>query len=140
MRLNKLVKKPAGSNMQSPEKSLVKDKTTEDKNFEVNKYVNVYNEIKPDNTGISKEMFITCLIFLSFDYLYLFAYLLPLTSGISLDDLDSGFAYRILSLVIAYCSDGGGLFIGNLFGRNNFGAPITPSKTWEGLYGSIAFG
>jgi hypothetical protein len=107
--------------------------------FKISQFVNVYNEIKPDTNATSKDMFITCLVYMIFDYLYFFAYLLPLTMAISLYDLDSGFTYSCLSVVIAYLSDGGGLFIGNAFGKNNFGAPITPSKTREGLYGSITF-
>jgi hypothetical protein len=106
----------------------------------IGEFVNVYNEIKPDNNATSRDMFITCLVFMCFDYIYFFFYLLPLTSGISLHDLDGGFVYCVLIVVIAYLCDGGGLFIGNLFGKNNFGAPITPSKTKEGLYGSIIFG
>jgi CDP-diglyceride synthetase len=121
-------------------KNPTSDNTEEEKrSYEISQFVNVYNAIKPDTNTTSRELFITCLIYMILDYLYFFAYLLPLTIGISLYDLDSGLVYTCLTVTIAYMSDGGGLVIGNAFGKNNFGAPITPSKTKEGLYGSVAF-
>jgi CDP-diglyceride synthetase len=41
-------------------------------------------------------------------------------------------------VVIAYTCDAGALFAGGKFGKTQFGGPITPSKTNEGVYGGFA--
>lgn len=37
----------------------------------------------------------------------------------------------------AQMSDVGGIFFGKFFGKNSFANTISPSKTWEGVFGAI---
>lgn len=84
-------------------------------------------------------MFNACLIIIELDFIFIFIYAIPLCYGISLHHLNLGFEYISLTVIIAYTCDAGALFSGMKFGKNNFGAPITPTKTFEGLYGGIFF-
>ena len=84
-------------------------------------------------------MFNACLIIIELDFIFIFIYAIPLCYGISLHHLGVGFEYVSLTVMIAYTCDAGALFSGMKFGKKNFGAPITPTKTIEGLYGGIAF-
>ena len=88
---------------------------------------------------ITEKMFNACLIIIELDFIFIFIYAIPLCYGISLHHLNVGFEYVSLTVIISYSCDAGALFSGMKFGKNNFGAPITPTKTFEGLYGGIFF-
>jgi CDP-diglyceride synthetase len=88
---------------------------------------------------ITEKMFNACLIIIELDFIFIFIYAIPLCYGISLHHLGVGFEYVSLTVMIAYTCDAGALFSGMKFGKKNFGAPITPTKTIEGLYGGIVF-
>ena len=36
-------------------------------------------------------------------------------------------------------SDAGGLFVGSALGKTPFAHSISPSKTWEGVFGAVTF-
>ena len=86
---------------------------------------------------ITNKMLSSCLIVIALDFIFIFTYALPLCYGISLHHLNVGFTYVSFVVVIAYSCDIGALFTGISIGKTQFGAPITPSKTWEGVYGGI---
>ena len=86
---------------------------------------------------ITTKMMNACLVVISLDFIFLFTYAMPLCYGISLHHLEVGFTYVSLVVVIAYSCDVGALFGGLKFGKTQFGAPITPTKTKEGVYCGI---
>lgn len=86
---------------------------------------------------ITEKMLNACLIVIALDFIFIFTYAMPLCYGISLHHLNVGFTCISLVVVIAYSCDVGALFAGVKFGRTQFGGPITPSKTQEGIYGGV---
>ena len=88
---------------------------------------------------ITEKMFNACLITIELDFIFVFIYAVPICYGISLHHKGVGLEYITLTVMIAYTCDAGALFSGMKFGKTNFGAPITPTKTIEGIYGGITF-
>lgn len=88
----------------------------------------------------SIKVFNSCLILIMLDVIYFFLYVLPLSLGISIYNYNNSFVHLLMIIIIAYQSDNGALLAGNKFGKNQFGHPITPSKTIEGIYGAYALG
>ena len=44
-----------------------------------------------------------------------------------------------IAIYTSQMSDAGGLFMGRMYGKTPFAHTISPSKTWEGVYGAIGF-
>ncbi len=72
--------------------------------------------------------------------LFLFMIIYPLCSIIEIYKTNNGFTYVFLVILIAYQCDIGALFFGKLFGKKKFGYPITPTKTYEGIFGAFLLG
>lgn len=53
--------------------------------------------------------------------------------------LDHGLAWVFLVMVIAWCGDTGGYFVGKYLGSHKLYPRISPKKTWEGVFGGMAF-
>lgn len=96
------------------------------------------NENKMDNSSLL--MFISCFVIIMSDLLFFFVYIFPLCFGILLHNSEHGFIYLLTVVVIAYQCDNGALLFGRILGKHNFGSPVTPSKTIEGVYGAIFSG
>jgi len=92
------------------------------------------------NTARSMKVFNCCFIIIMLDVIYFFIYVYPLCLGISILSFKNGFVHLLLVVVISYQSDNGALFAGNKFGRIQFGYPVTPNKTIEGVWGAIILG
>lgn len=92
------------------------------------------------NHIVSISMFNTTLVIIVLDILYFFIYVYSVCLGISIHRYGDGFIYLLMVVTIAYQCDNGALLAGNLFGRRQFGSPVTPSKTEEGVIGGIFVG
>lgn len=80
------------------------------------------------------------LYLLALDLLFLFMITFPICTIIELYKTNNGFTYVFQIILIAYQCDNGALLFGKLFGKNNFGYPITPTKTYEGIFGAFFLG
>jgi len=80
------------------------------------------------------------LYLLALDLLFLFMINFPICSMIELYKTDSGYTYVFQIFLIAYQCDNGALLFGKLFGKKYFGYPITPTKTYEGIFGAFFLG
>lgn len=80
------------------------------------------------------------LCIIALDLLFLFMIVFPLCSMIEMYKTKYGFTYVFQIVLIAYQCDNGALLFGKLFGKNNFGFPITPTKTYEGIFGAFFLG
>ena len=70
---------------------------------------------------------------------------LPGVLGLRLLDLEAGWAWVVLSMLITFGGDTGGYFAGRALGGKIFGdrrlAPqLSPKKTWEGYIGGVLLG
>ena len=98
------------------------------------------NESIDFTTTKSMKVFNSCFIIIMLDVIYFFMYAYPLCLGISILNFKNGFVHLLMVVVIAYQSDNGALFAGNKFGKIQFGYPVTPNKTLEGVWGAIILG
>jgi CDP-diglyceride synthetase len=92
----------------------------------------------PDNG--SSRTFLACLFVICLDNILFIFYVFPLSYGVYISKLQGGTLALVNWILICYLCDTGGLVIGRICGRVNFGAPITPTKTREGIYGGFMFG
>ncbi len=70
---------------------------------------------------------------------------LPGILGLRLLDLEQGWAWVLLSMLITFGGDTGGYFAGRamggkLFGEKRLAPQLSPKKTWEGYLGGVALG
>ena len=70
---------------------------------------------------------------------------LPGVLGLRMIDIESGWAWVLLSMLITFGGDTGGYFMGRMIGGKIFGerrlAPqLSPKKTWEGFIGCLLLG
>ena len=63
---------------------------------------------------------------------------LMLSALVRLRQLDDGFWWVILALVVTWANDTGAYFAGRAFGRRKLFERVSPSKTWEGAIGGAA--
>lgn len=93
-----------------------------------------------DKNYITEKMMTSTLIVIAMDLVYISFYAYPITFGVSMHHIGLGYFYISYLIAVSYFIDTGALIVGVKFGKHNFGDPITPSKTWEGIYGGIIFG
>jgi hypothetical protein len=110
----------------------------EKSDFYKNEIRNRNRNLNSDNLSLS--MFNAAFVIIALDLTYYFIYAFPMCLGISIHFGKNAFLHLLMNLIIAYQCDNGGFFTGNKFGKNQFGGPVTPSETKEGVYGAIAFG
>jgi phosphatidate cytidylyltransferase len=60
--------------------------------------------------------------------------------AVSLEQLENGFYWVLLVLVINSMADTGGFFFGSRFGRHKMFPLVSPKKSWEGYFGGILTG
>lgn len=101
---------------------------------------NKIEEIKIDNKLNYFRFLNFSLYLLALDLLFLFMITFPICSMIELYKSNSGFTYVFQIILIAYQCDNGALLLGKLFGKKKFGYPITPTKTYEGIFGAFFLG
>lgn len=70
---------------------------------------------------------------------------LPGILGLRLLDLEQGWAWVLLSMLITFGGDTGGYFAGRalggkLFGEKRLAPQLSPKKTWEGYLGGVLLG
>ena len=70
---------------------------------------------------------------------------LPGILGLRLLDLEQGWAWVLLSMLITFGGDTGGYFAGRalggkLFGEKRLAPQLSPKKTWEGYIGGVMLG
>ena len=70
---------------------------------------------------------------------------LPGILGLRLLDLEQGWAWVVLSMLITFGGDTGGYFAGRslggkLFGEKRLAPQLSPKKTWEGYIGGVILG
>ncbi len=80
------------------------------------------------------------LYLLALDLLFLFMITFPICTMIELYKTNCGYTYVFQIILIAYQCDNGALLFGKLFGKRKFGFPITPTKTYEGIFGAFFLG
>ena len=56
---------------------------------------------------------------------------------LTLRNLENGFWWVMVCLLIIWLSDSGAFFIGSRFGRHAMSPLVSPKKTWEGYFGGI---
>lgn len=88
----------------------------------------------------SNKLLNSALCIISLDLLFLVFIIFSLCSMIELYKLKNGFVYVFQIVIIAYQCDNGALLFGKLFGKHQFGFPITPTKTREGILGAFVLG
>lgn len=75
------------------------------------------------------------------DIVFLQFYSIPFIYSAELYKFKNGYSFVLFWLMNCFASDAGGLIIGNKFGKNpkaaKFCEPISPAKTWIGVFGSI---
>ena len=101
-----------------------------------------YNNKKEANNNnlVLSIMFISCLVLIMLEMVFFLLYVYPLCFGLYLYVLPKGFMYLVLSIIICYQCDNGALFFGYKYGNSNFGHPITPTKTTQGVIGGLFTG
>jgi hypothetical protein len=105
------------------------------------KILNDENEKVLDDTHVkSLQVFNSCLVLMMLDIVYYFIYAFPLCMVIAIYKFENSFYFLVLLIIIAYQCDNGALLTGQRYGKVNFGHPVTPSKTREGIYGAIIWG
>ena len=110
------------------------------KNKEYKPNEKVIEEKTTPKTYKYTKLFNSTLLILALDLLFLFVIIFPICSIIDLYKLKNGFIYVFQIIIIAYQCDNGALLFGKLFGKRKFGHPITPTKTYEGIFGAFFLG
>lgn len=56
---------------------------------------------------------------------------------LTLRNLDNGFGWVMICLLLTWVGDAGAFFVGSLFGKHAMSPVVSPHKTWEGYVGGI---
>jgi phosphatidate cytidylyltransferase len=62
-----------------------------------------------------------------------------MTHGPMLRGLEDGMLWIFVLSIVTFSTDTGAYIVGRLFGRRKLAPSISPSKTWEGAIGGLAF-